>query len=140
MISRVRKERLAGAYAWQRFLASGAHLALGSDFPVESPDPRLGLYAAVTRQDREGHPPGGWFPDQRLSAAEALRGFTTDAAYAGKDETEVGKLAPGMRADFVVLASDPLSVPAAQLDELVVESTWVDGKRVYEARSANPPL
>ena len=131
---RLGKERLAGAYAWQRFLASGAHLALGSDFPVESPDPRLGLYAAVTRQDREGHPPGGWFPDQRLSAAEALRGFTTDAAYAGKDEAEVGKLAPGMRADFVVLASDPLSVPAAQLDDLVVESTWVDGKPVYEAK------
>ena len=130
---RLGKERLFGAYAWQRFLASGAHLALGSDFPVESPDPRLGLYAAVTRQDREGHPPGGWLPEQRLSAAEALRGFTADAAYAGRDEAEVGKLAAGMRADFVILASDPLAVPAAQLDDLVIESTWVDGKPVYEA-------
>jgi predicted amidohydrolase YtcJ len=135
---RLGKERLAGAYAWQRFLASGAHLALGSDFPVESPDPRLGLYAAVTREDREGHPPGGWFPDQRLSAAEALRGFTADAAYAGKDESEVGKLAPGMRADFVVLGSDPLTVPPAQIDDLVVESTWVDGKPVYKANAATP--
>ncbi|MGN7725944.1 amidohydrolase [Luteimonas sp. 22616] len=130
---RLGKERLFGAYAWQRFLHSGAHLALGSDFPVESPDPRLGLYAAVTRQDRDGQPPGGWLPDQRLSAAEALRGFTADAAYAGFDEKQVGKLAPGLRADFVILAEDPLEVPASQLDDLEIESTWVDGKPVYEA-------
>ena len=77
---RVGKERIAGAYAWRRFLDSGARLALGSDFPVESVDPRLGLYAAATRQDREGHPPGGWLADQRLTAAVALRGFTADAA------------------------------------------------------------
>jgi predicted amidohydrolase YtcJ len=130
---RLGNERLFGAYAWQRFLHGGAHLALGSDFPVESPDPRLGLYAAVTRQDRDGQPPGGWLPDQRLSAAEALRGFTADAAYAGFDEKEVGKLAPGMHADFVVLARDPLEVPVSQLDDLEIESTWVDGKPVYEA-------
>ncbi len=130
---RLGKGRLFGAYAWQRFLHSGAHLALGSDFPVESPDPRLGLYAAVTRQDRDGQPPGGWLPDQRLSPAEALRGFTADAAYAGFDENEVGQLKPGLRADFVVLASDPLAVPASQLDDLQVESTWVDGKPAYRA-------
>ncbi|WP_036134663.1 amidohydrolase [Luteimonas mephitis] len=131
---RLGKDRLFGAYAWQRFLHSGARLALGSDFPVESPDPRLGLYAAVTRQDRDGQPPGGWLPDQRLSAGEALRGFTSDAAYAGFDEKQVGKLAPGMRADFVVLAEDPLQAPASQLDDLQIESTWVDGKPVYEAK------
>src|SRR3546814_17284890 len=77
--------RVFCADAVQRFRNSGAHLALGSDFPVEAPDPRLGLYAAVTRQDRDGEPPGGWLPDQRLSVAEALRGFTADAAYAGLD-------------------------------------------------------
>ena len=136
---RLGKERLFGAYAWQRFLHSGARLALGSDFPVESPDPRLGLYAAVTRQDRDGQPPGGWLPDQRLSAAEALRGFTSDAAYAGFDEDEVGRLAPGLRADFVVLAEDPLAVPAARLDDLVIESTWLDGKPVYEAGKPGTP-
>lgn len=130
---RLDETRLAGAYAWRRFLDSGAHLALGSDFPVESADPRLGLYAAVTRQDRDGHPPGGWLADQKLSAAEALRGFTSDAAYAGKDEAEVGTLAVGMRADFVILDSDPLAVPAAQLDDLKVRSTWIDGRPVYEA-------
>jgi len=130
---RVGEARLEGAYAWRRLLDSGARLALGSDFPVESVDPRLGLYAAVTRQDRDGHPPGGWLPGQRLTAAEALRGFTSDAAWAGKDEAEVGKLAPGLRADFVVLAEDPLAVPSAQLDDLGIRSTWLDGKPVYEA-------
>lgn len=130
---RVGKQRIAGAYAWRRMLDSGARLALGSDFPVESPDPRLGLYAAVTRQDREGRPPGGWLPEQKLSAAEALRGFTSDAAYAGFDEAEVGRLAAGLRADFVILEDDPLSVPAAQLDDLRIRSTWVDGKPVFEA-------
>ena len=129
---RLGHDRLAGAYAWRRFLDSGAHLALGSDFPVESPDPRLGLYAAVTRQDREGQPPGGWLPDQRLTAAEALRGFTGDAAFAGKDESQVGRLAPGLHADFVVLDRDPLAIEPSQLDDLKVLSTWVDGQAVYD--------
>ncbi len=131
---RVGAQRVLGAYAWQRFLHSGARLALGSDFPVESVDPRLGLYAAVTRQDRDGRPPGGWQPEQRLSAAEAVRGFTADAAYAGRDEDRIGQLRAGLRADFVILDEDPLAVPAAALDELHVRSTWVDGKPVYEAK------
>jgi hypothetical protein len=132
---RVGPERILGAYAWQRFRASGARLALGSDFPVESPDPRLGLYAAVTRQDLEGDPAGGWLADQRLSVAEALRGFTADAAYAGRDDGQVGRLAPGLRADFVILSQDPLELPADALDTLAIESTWVDGRAVYEARA-----
>ena len=131
--------RLAGAYAWRRFLDAGVRLALGSDFPVESPDPRFGLHAAVTRQDRGDRPPGGWLPGQRLTAGEALRGFTADAAVAGRDEDQVGRLAAGMRADFVVLAQDPLSVPAAELDTLVIRSTWVDGKAVYEADQGAAP-
>ncbi|HET6396122.1 MAG TPA: amidohydrolase, partial [Pseudoxanthomonas sp.] len=90
---RLGPERLAGAYPWRRFLDLGVPLALGSDFPVEQVDPRLGLYAAVTRQDRAGQPPGGWLPGQRLSAAEALRGFTAEAARAAHDEAEVGRLA-----------------------------------------------
>lgn len=135
---RVGAERVKGAYAWQRLLQSGARLALGSDFPVESVDPRLGLYAAVTRQDRDGQPPGGWQPEQRLSAAEALRGFTADAAWAGRDEQQVGRLAPGLRADFVILDRDPLAVPAAQLDDMKVLSTWIDGEPVYTASPAIP--
>ena len=126
--------RIKGAYAWQRLQASGAKLALGSDFPVESVDPRRGLHAAVTRQDGHDAPAVGWMPDQRLSAGEALHGFTADAAWAAHDEAEVGKLAPGLRADFVILDEDPLAVPGEQLDALHVRSTWVDGKPVYEAK------
>jgi len=129
--ARLGRERLAGAYAWRRFERAGVRLALGSDFPVESPDPRLGLYAAVTRQDLSGRPPGGWLPDQRLTPAEALRGFTTDAAWAAFMENEVGRLAPGLRADFVLLDADPLAADAAQLPRIKVLSTWVDGRPVY---------
>jgi predicted amidohydrolase YtcJ len=131
--ARVGRERLAGAYAWRRFLQSNVRLALGSDFPVESADPRLGLYAAVTRQDLAGQPPEGWLPDQKLTPAEALRGFTADAAWAGFTENEVGRLAPGLRADFVLLDADPLSVEPARLPTIKVLSTWVDGERVYSA-------
>ncbi len=130
---RVGPQRIAGAYAWRRMLETGAHLALGSDFPVEQVDPRLGLHAAVTRQDRAGLPAAGWKPDQRLTAAEALRGFTADAAWAGRDEQQVGRLRPGMRADFVVLDRDPLDVSPTELADLQVRSTWVDGRPVYEA-------
>ncbi|MGA6181013.1 amidohydrolase [Stenotrophomonas sp. NPDC077421] len=130
---RVGPQRILGAYAWRRMLAAGVPLALGSDFPVEQVDPRLGLYAAVTRQDRTGHPPAGWQPDQRLSAAEALRGFTADAAFAGRDEDRVGRLQPGLQADFVVFDRDPLQVPPAQLADLQVRATWVGGTPVYEA-------
>jgi predicted amidohydrolase YtcJ len=129
--ARLGRERLAGAYAWRRFERAGVRLALGSDFPVESPDPRLGLYAAVTRQDLAGRPPGGWLPDQRLTPAEALRGFTADAAWAAFMENEVGRLAPGLRADFVLLDADPLAADAAQLPRIKVLSTWVDGRPVY---------
>ena len=73
---RVGPARLAGAYAWRKVLNADGRLALGSDFPVESADPRLGLYAAVTRQDLKGQPPGGWLPGERLTREEALAGFT----------------------------------------------------------------
>ena len=130
---RLGEARLAGAYAWRRFLDLGVPLALGSDFPVEQVDPRLGLLAAVTRQDRQGHPPGGWLPGQRLTVAEALRGFTVDAARAAHDESRVGRLAPGLRADFVLLDRDPLAIPASELDQLEVRATWVDGHPVHTA-------
>ncbi len=129
--ARLGRVRLSGAYAWRRFIQSRVHIALGSDFPVESADPRLGVYAAVSRQDLPGYPPDGWLPDQKLTPAEALQGFTTGAAWAGFMETEVGRLVPGMRADFVLLDADPLSVPADRLPKIGVISTWVDGAPVY---------
>ena len=133
---RLGPQRIVGAYAWRQLRDSGARLALGSDFPVESVDPRLGLYAAATRTDAAGQPPGGWHPEELLSNYEALRGFTLDAAYAGFAEAEVGSLAVGKRADFVLLAQDPLAIAPARLRELTVLATYVDGKAVFEAGKA----
>ncbi|WP_246022756.1 amidohydrolase [Cognatilysobacter terrigena] len=130
---RLGPERIVGAYAWRRLRDTGTRLALGSDFPVESVDPRLGLYAAATRTDADGKPVGGWHPEEKLTAYEALRGFTLDAAYAGFDEHEVGSLEIGKRADFVVLREDPLAIDPSQLPNLTVEATYVDGKAVYTA-------
>lgn len=131
--ARIGRERLAGAYAWQTLRGLGVPLALGSDFPVESVDPRLGLYAAVTREDLEGRPPGGWLADQRLTPAQALEGFTAGAAFAAGDETVVGRLAPRFAADFVLLDADPLTVAPSRLPSVTVRETWVDGRPVYQA-------
>ena len=129
---RLGQARLAGAYAWRKVLDAGGRLALGSDFPVESADPRLGLYAAVTRQDLQGNPPGGWLPGERLTRAEALRGFTLDAAWSLFLEKEVGSLAVGKRADLVVFARDPMTVPEREIPRAAVDYTVVDGRVVYQ--------
>lgn len=104
-----------GAYMWQALRRSGARLANGSDFPVEEPNPMLGFHAAITRQDREGRPPGGWMADQRLTRAEALHSFTAGAAYAAHLERELGSVRPGMFADVLVLSADIMQVPAAEV-------------------------
>ena len=133
---RLGKDRLYGAYAWQRMLKQGVPLAFGSDFPVEDVNPMLGLYAAVTRQDLDGQPPGGWLPDQRVSRKQALAGFTRGAAYASFMEDEVGQLKRGLRADFVILDADPMTVAPRAIADIKPRSTWVDGKAVYRAPSA----
>jgi predicted amidohydrolase YtcJ len=133
--ARVGPARIRGAYAWRRLLDAGARLALGSDFPAESVDPLHGIYAAVTRQDPSGSPPGGWFGDQALTREEALRGFTLDAAYAGFMEDEVGSLEPGKRADFVILTRDIMTIPAAEILGARVAATYLDGELVYSAEA-----
>lgn len=131
---RIGSDRLRGAYAWRRLVESGARLALGSDFPVEHENPLWGLYSATTRQDHDGRPAGGWRAEEALTPEEALRGFTLDAAFAGFDETELGSLAAGKRADFIIVSVDPLSAPPRALVDLAVDETWIDGQRVF-ARS-----
>ncbi len=128
---RVGPERIRGGYAWQRLRELGVPLALGSDFPVEKPDPLLGLYAAVARQDEQGWPEGGWHPDQRLTREQALYGFTLGAAYAAFQEDQLGSLEPGKRADFVVLGADPMTVAAEQIPRIDVIATVVGGRTVY---------
>ncbi|HEX2802828.1 MAG TPA: amidohydrolase [Sphingomicrobium sp.] len=125
-------DRLAGAYAWQSMLKTGAKLAFGSDFPVESPNPFPGLAAAVSRQDMEGQPPGGWIPSQRLTFEQALTAFTRGAAYAGYAEAKVGALEPGKWADFILIDRDPTAVDPQQLGGTQVLETWVGGKKLWE--------
>jgi len=128
---RVGPDRIAGAYAWRKLLDSGAVIASGSDFPVELPNPFYGLYAAVTRQDRAGEPPGGWYPGEALTRAEALHSFTLAAAYAAHAEDRLGSIEPGKWADFIVIDRDYFAVPAEQIDDIRVLETWVGGERVY---------
>ena len=123
--------RLEGAYAWQTILKSGARLAFGSDFPVESPNPFPGLSAAISRQDMNGQPPGGWRPEERVTFAQALDGFTRSAAYAGFAEDRIGSLEPGKWADFILVDRDPTRVDAQALARTQVLETWVAGKRVW---------
>ncbi|QRN96304.1 amidohydrolase [Archangium violaceum] len=131
--TRVGPKRIQGAYAWRKLKESGAPLAFGSDFPVERPDPLLGLYAARTRQDAEGQPANGWYPAQRLSGEEALEGFTVGAAYAAFAENERGRLKPGQDADFVAFSVDPVDAPPAELLKAQVKLTVVAGAEVHKA-------
>jgi predicted amidohydrolase YtcJ len=128
---RIGAERLKGAYAWRRFLDQGTIVAAGSDFPVESTNPFWGIHAAVTRQDHEDQPPGGWHPEEAMTRQEALRAFTLDAAYACGADDRVGTLTPGKYADFILVDRDMFEVPASELWKLQVLQTWVGGKRVY---------
>jgi predicted amidohydrolase YtcJ len=129
---RLGPNRLAGAYAWQSVLKSGAKLAFGSDFPVESPNPFPGIAAAISRQDMSGQPPGGWIPSERLTFEQAFAAFTRGAAYAGFAEDRIGALEPGKWADFIIVDRDPTNVDAQSLARTQVLETWVAGKKVWE--------
>lgn len=133
---RVGHERIKGAYAWRSFLKQGTRIAGGSDFPVESPNPFFGLHAAVTRQDHDGHPPGGWYPKQAMTVTEALRAFTLDAAYAAHQEDSQGTLEPGKWADFILIDQDIFKIDPARIWKTRVLQTWVAGKSVYQPESA----
>ncbi len=136
---RLGPNRLAGAYAWQSVLKSGARLAFGTDFPVENPNPFPGLAAAISRQDMNGQPPGGWIPSERLTFDQALAAYTRGGAYAGFAEGKIGALEPGKWADFIFVDRDPTKVDPQSLARTQVLETWVAGKKVWErAPSAAP--
>jgi predicted amidohydrolase YtcJ len=130
-------ERSRLAYAWKTQLENGARLALGSDAPVESPNPFWGLYAAVARRRADGSPSAnGWYPAERLTLAEAWAGFTLGPAYAANLENRLGRLAPNHLADLIVLEKDPFACPAEDLLEMQSSATMVGGEWVYTSATA----
>ena len=128
---RIGPSRIAGAYAWRRLKAAGARLAGGSDAPVESENPVLGFYAAVTRKDVDGKPPGGWRGAEKLTRSEALGLVTSDAAFAAFEEAWRGRIEPGFVADFTIFERDPMAVPEEELPSLKVYATVVGGRAVF---------
>ena len=132
--ARVGPNRIEGAYAWQTFHKLGVHLPFGSDFPVEDPNPMWGFYSAIARQDHDGKPPGGWFPEQRLTRAEALRSWTIEGAYAAFEEDRKGSITPGKLADFVMLSDDIMQVSPDRVWKAHVVMTVLDGKIVYQEK------
>lgn len=126
--------RTRWSYAWRTLLDSGAVLALGSDCPVASPNPFWGIHAAVTRQRRDGSPAGGWHPEQRLSVAEAIAGYTLGPAYASGQLAAQGSITPGKLADLVVLERDIITVPPAEIADIRPVMTIFDGEVVFDGR------
>jgi predicted amidohydrolase YtcJ len=136
---RLGPQRLAGAYAWQAVLRSGAKLAFGTDFPVESPNPFPGLSAATSRQDINGQPPGGWIPSERLALGQALHAYSRGSAYAAFAEDKIGALDPGKWADFILVDRDPSKVDAQSLARTNVLETWIAGRKVWSRDSSVSP-
>jgi predicted amidohydrolase YtcJ len=133
-LDRVGPKRVLGAYAWRRLLDAHARLAFGSDFPVEHANPLLGLYAATTRQDLGGQPPGGWLPDQRITLDEALQAFTSGSAYASFDEQRLGKLQPGMQCDVSVFDRDLAAVAPRDIARAQALATVIGGEVVFSRK------
>jgi predicted amidohydrolase YtcJ len=131
--ARLGPERIGRAFAWKSLADAGAALAFGSAAPERAPAPFAGIASAITREGADGQPFGGWQPEQRLTREAALAAVTAAGAWAGMAETRFGQLAPGQRADFVLLDRDPLLATPDELRATRVIETWVGGQRVYRA-------
>jgi predicted amidohydrolase YtcJ len=153
--ARLGHRRSKGAYAWRSLLSTGVIIPCGSDFPVEYPNPLLGVYAAITRRDAEGKPrsaadltserfelsdagivdpsvfDGGWYAGERMTLAEVLKGYTTWAATAAFEESQKGSLTAGKLADFIVLSDAFDERTPQRILDTKVESTYIGGRRVY---------
>ena len=133
---RLGEYRVLGAYSWHSFKAHGVRVPFGTDWPVEPISPYLGLYAAVTRQSTEGDPAGGWWPEQRLSMADAIRNYTAEGAYATFDEKQKGQVVAGMLADLVVHSKDLLTIAPGEILQTEADITVFNGRVVYERKGA----
>jgi len=125
--------RYQRAYAYQTLRQAGVPLALGSDVPVDTPDPLRILHAAINRQNDAEPDRPAWLPDQALSVTQALWGYTVGAAYAGGQEARQGSLTPGKLADLIVLAEDPFTAPPELIAGAQILATLVGGQLVYGA-------
>jgi len=137
--ARLGPERVKGAYAWRTLRQAGARLAFNSDLTGSDHDIFYGLHSAITRRDKQLQPPGGWYPEQRMTPEEAVRGYTTWNAYAASWDKESGVLAPGRWADITVMDVDPLVAGASDPDSLLrgsIRATIEAGKVAYVA---DPP-
>lgn len=123
--------RMERAYAWLSLREAGASLAFGSDAPVELASPIQSIHAAVTHQDDTGPPKDGEHSPECLDRSTALQAHTLGAAHAAFQESDLGSLTPGKRADFIVLSQDLMSVPISQLLDTEVIATYIDGSPVY---------
>jgi predicted amidohydrolase YtcJ len=128
-------ERVNTTYAFRSLLDAGARLAFGSDWHVAPPTPLEGIYAAVTRRTLDGGHPNGWVPAQRITVEEALRAYTSDAAFASFEEMEKGMLARGQLADFAIIDRDITAMPPEDIAEARVVMTVVGGRVVYAAEN-----
>lgn len=131
--ARIGHDRSSRTYAFRTFLNHKVRLAFGTDWPVAPLNPFLTLYAATTRATLDGRLPGGWFPEEKLTVAEAIEAHTMGSAYAEFQDTVKGSITPGKLADFVLLSEDVLSIPVTQLRNVHALGTWVGGVQVYQA-------
>ena len=132
--SRLGVGRELGAYAWRSLLNTGVVIPNGSDFPVEAVNPLLSFHSAISRQDARNWPPRGWHGEQVMTREEALKSMTLWPAYAAFQESDMGSLAPGKYADFVILDRDIMTVAAEDVLGASVVATYVGGKAVYERK------
>jgi predicted amidohydrolase YtcJ len=130
-VRRIGEERLKTSFAFGSLVRSGAHVCMGSDWPVAPIDPLTGLEAAVDRETLDGKNPSGWYPEQRVALAQAMHSYTQEGAYAGFNETRLGLIAPGFLADFVVWDRDLFAIDSHLLIKAEVLQTIVGGVQRY---------
>lgn len=133
-IRNVGPEREQRAFAWKAVLNAGGRLAFGSDWPVVTINPWPGIQTAVTRQDFEGKPAGGWLPQHKVSLAEAVYAYTLGGAYAMHRDKEEGSLEAGKLADLVIVSQNIFEIEPNRIRETTVVLTMVGGRIVFDAR------
>jgi predicted amidohydrolase YtcJ len=133
--SKIGPARASRGWPWNSIRRAAGRLAFGSDWPIVSFDPFLGLNSAVNRTTRDGRPVGGWLPHERLALSDALAAYTSGSAWAAHEDTIKGRLEPGKLADVVVLDRDLFNVPTPAIVSTSVQTTIVGGRVVYDRNS-----